>query len=428
MATNPSLPHPPSPPPSVEPTRPSRRPVRLPDEIILEIIDWCDHLHSTRPSSLSRERDEALAALCHLARRFRPAAERTLYSRFKIFALRHDVVLRTLYHRPELRPHVIEVNFHLFGPALEDDEFDDEHVAAVLGDLPTVEDVSVCTADAVVLALVFTGLHRPLRRLRILDPHEEVQPILRQHAPTFAELEHLHIANIDGNPRATPTPVDLPKLTSLSTSIPSSWTSFAAFTSLVRPTLTSLALPLSQELGTYDLGGFSALKTLRLFDPAGTGSGNCRPLSAADLLALFRTCTSTSTSTSPSLTSLALEGDLSRASNPKLEPPFAHVLAALPPSLAHLALLARTWSRSQRVGLADAAAAYLIGAARAPGLRSLRIGGGKGAVAERFRELTVQRPGGESGETMLLVDWLEEEGVRVTTVAEFSALPAESAH
>ncbi|GAA5916373.1 hypothetical protein JCM8208_003414 [Rhodotorula glutinis] len=424
MSTDPSPPHPPPPPPPVAATRPSRPPVRLPDEIILDIIDWCNYLSGARPTRLPREREEALAALCHLARRFRPAAQRALYSRFQIGALRTDPILRTLYARPDLRPRVEAVDFRLFEPALDDDEIDDERVAAVLRDLPNVVDVSLRSADAVVRALSTSGLRGPLRRLRVLDPHEEVQSLLRQYEAIVVEFELLHVANIESDPRPGPGPVKLPKLTSLSTSMPCQWASFAAFTSLVRPTLTSLALPLSRELGTYDLAGFSALKSLRLFDPTGTGYGHCRSPSSADLLALLRTCTSASTS--PFLTSLALEGDLSRASNPKLDPPFDLVLAALPPSLEHLTLLARNWGGASRAGLADAVSAYLVGEARAPALRSLCIGGGKGVVAERFRELTARRSSGQDGEMMLLVDWLEGEGVQVTTVAESSSSPIES--
>ncbi|GAA5842181.1 hypothetical protein JCM9279_002812 [Rhodotorula babjevae] len=414
MTLSPSLPHPPPAPPLLHATRPSRPPVHLPDEIILDIIDWCDHLDGARPIQLPYERNQTLAVVCRLAKRFRANAERVLYSRVAFWSPSAESALHVLYDRPDLRPHVRAVDFAVLDAGLDGDE----RIAHVMRDLPNLDEVNIRTLGSAAQAMLFSASERPLRRVRIIDPQGDVRPLLRQHARRLAHVKELHIASICGDPGQPLRPIELVELASLSTSLPRPWDTFATCTAVARAKLVHVTLPLSQELGTYRLDVFPLLKSLHLHDTTGTGYGLCRPPSSADLVALLRT--------SRSLTSFALEGDLSRASSPTLDPPFAHVLAALPPSLKHLALLTCDWGGTSRAGPADAAAAYLVGRERAPALRSVRIGGANGVVAERFRALWVRRAAGEQGEMMRLVDWLEEEGVAVTTVAERSAWPTES--
>lgn len=72
----------PPPPPSIDDDFRSTQPrAYLPDELILEIVEWCDLVRGARPVRLPHERDQTLAALCRLARRSRANAERVLYSR-----------------------------------------------------------------------------------------------------------------------------------------------------------------------------------------------------------------------------------------------------------------------------------------------------------------------------------------------------------
>jgi len=408
--------HPPPRPQAVEATVPSRPPVRLPDEVILDIIDWCGHLDGARPIRLPYARNQTLAALCRLGKRFRANAERVLYARVAFWSPSSESAVRALYDRPDLRQHVRAVDFAVLDAGLDRDK----RVAHVVRDLPNLDEVNIRTLGPAAQAMLFSASERPLRRVRIIDPQGDVRPLLRQHARRLAHVKELHIASICGDPGQPLRPIDLAELVSLSTSLPRSWDTFATCTAVAQANLVHLSLPLSQELGAYRLGVFPSLKSLHLRNTTGTGYGLCRPPSSADLVFVLRTARA--------LASLALEGDLSRASSPHLDPSFAHVLAALPPSLEHLTLLACDWGGTSRAGLADVAAAYLVGGARAPALRSVRVGGGKGVIAQRFRELAVRRAAGEVGGTVRLVDWLEEEGVRVTTVAEFSALPAESAH
>jgi len=372
----------------------ARHPFRLSDELALMVVEC--------PDRLPDEREQTLAALCRLARRFRANAERVLYSRVDLSSSWDGSVMRTLYERPELRPLVKAVDLTFAHSDLDD------RVEQVLRELPNLQELSLRAPDPTAQGVLLSAPGPPIRRLRLVHPWDDVRPLLSRYPERLVGVRVLHIANIGGDAVQPPRPIELPKLALLSTSIPCDWPTFSSSSSLFRMSLTSLTLPLSRELGAYDLHAFTALRTLRLCDTYRAGYGSCRPPSAADLVAVFGTCRQ--------VTSLGLEGDLSRASSKKSDPSFAAALAALPPGLEHLALLARTWAGPSCAGLADAVAAYVTGEARSPALRTLRLGGGQGAVAERFRALKVRQSDGQDDERVSLSAWLSEVGVEVTTV------------
>jgi len=105
----------------------------LPDELILMVVDQCDHL---RPDSA---RTRALAALCRLARRYHAHAQRVLYSRIELVDenvvwLEPGSLVDALVRKASLRRLVRSVGVSYYSTTV----LEVPRVRAALGDLPNV--------------------------------------------------------------------------------------------------------------------------------------------------------------------------------------------------------------------------------------------------------------------------------------------------
>ncbi|BGP42279.1 hypothetical protein JCM10450v2_006372 [Rhodotorula kratochvilovae] len=109
----------------------------LPDDVVLLIIDACD--------LLEKDRGKTLAALCRLAKRYKAAAERALYSRVKLRThwepqpVVPGTALHTLVQESRLRASVKSIILRI-----PDEHAQDPQVASLLEDLPNVEEILLC--------------------------------------------------------------------------------------------------------------------------------------------------------------------------------------------------------------------------------------------------------------------------------------------
>ncbi|BGP42333.1 hypothetical protein JCM10449v2_006338 [Rhodotorula kratochvilovae] len=369
----------------------------LPDELVLMIIDTCDHLE--------KDREKTLAALCRLAKRYKGAAERLLYSRVELQPHGQGqpgvpgTALHTLARRTTLRPYVKSVDLnierkhaqdaHVWGPA--------EHEEIMLHLLSSV----ITAGDR------FLGHgHIHLRGIRAEGYTTILRDLMQRHPAAFAALTRLDLEHL---PAPVPPSYACTSVTSFSLNYLTAPDTFATFTSTFSACLTSLRLPLTTRLTDHTLAGFWNLEQLSLFRVG----LNTEWLEEA--IPCVKAFLATAASL-PSFISLAIEGTLvvdnsGRGCNPPLwvratpqDIPRSskEILNAIPSQIQHLSLVT-SFFRAEDV------ASYLLGPLRPPALRTLRLGG---CVGEGFKEFA-----GTKKAWYAAFEWkMEKAGIELTTV------------
>ncbi|BGP42378.1 hypothetical protein JCM10450v2_006472 [Rhodotorula kratochvilovae] len=378
----------------------------LPDDVVLLVTDTCDHLE--------RDRGKTLAALCRLAKRYKGAAERVLYSRVELDAdssaaqpVTPGTPLYTLVHVPRLRPYVKSVTL----------EISDEHtklppVVDVLSDLKNVEELSVpaLAGRASHIFLAQGNLH--IRSVRTEELGMYARRVLQRYSATFSSLTRLVLRTI--SVYAPPAPPFCAGVTSLSVEFLAEPKAFVTFTSAFASHLTRLRLPMTSLLQGCSLAVFPHLKHSSLFTRiTAQGLVEAIPhatsvLHTADSLTSFVPLgiegvllVRESTPEGPRYTEqvACVFGDETLAEIPALS---TRLLQAIPPQIQHLSFVTFLFR-------ADDVAAFLLGPSRPPALRTLRLGDG---VGQGFKEFARTRSAwyADFARTM------EEAGVELTTV------------
>ena len=182
-------------PPATPPAAPTPRPPRrLPDELVLLIVEWCAYFED------NDERKRTFAALCLVSRRYKPAAERHLYSRLTLTSEVLDKgatvtsAAQTLARRPELRQHVKSAAFDEIGPS-----FVEEHtsVAALFLLLPNIEELVKPYWDSPALACMLTSAQARIRRLVVDRFDIDADMVLDAHPQVFSALRELRVERLD---------------------------------------------------------------------------------------------------------------------------------------------------------------------------------------------------------------------------------------
>ncbi|BGP42358.1 hypothetical protein JCM10449v2_006363 [Rhodotorula kratochvilovae] len=335
----------------------------LPDELVLLVIESCDHLE--------KDREKTLAALCRLAKRYREAAERVLYSRVELEAdfpaaqpVTPGTPLYTLTYVPRLRPYVKSVTLEIF----------DEHarllpVVDLLSDLKNVEELS-------------------------------------RHWAAFSSVTRLVLGTILIN--AATAPPLCAGVTSFSLEDLYDLRTFVTFTSAFASHLTCLRLPMTSQLQGHSLAIFPNLKHLSLVTHLAAQGLVVAIPHAASVLDTAGSLTSfgvlivrENTPHGPQYAEQAVcdFGDETLAEIPPLS---THLLQAIPPQVQRLSFVTFLFR-------ADDVATFLLGPSRPPALRTLRLGGG---VGQGFKESARSRSAWYSN----FERTMEEAGVEVTTV------------
>ncbi|BGP42364.1 hypothetical protein JCM10450v2_006458 [Rhodotorula kratochvilovae] len=383
----------------------ARLPLRLPDDVVLLVIETCE--------KLEKDRYKTLAVLCRLAKRYQGAAERELYSRVELEAdfpaaqpVTPGTPLYTLVHVPRLRPNVKSVQLDI-----ERKHAQDAHVWGVLQDLPNVEEITLhLFSSTKTVSDRFLGHgHIHLRGLSVEGDTAILRELMQRHPAAFAALTRLDLQYL---PDPVPAPHACTAVTSLSLKYLTAPDTFATFTSTFSASLTSLSLPLGAQLASHTLASFQNLKHLSLF----CVELNIKGLEEAIpcVKALLATAASL-----PSFVSLAIEGALfvdildipgwgcnpplwARATPQDIPSSSEEIFAAIPSQVQHLSLITSFFR-------ANDVAAFLLGADRPPGLRTLRLGGGHG---QGFKEFA----GTKSEWYADFERTMEDAGVEVTTM------------
>ncbi|BGP50523.1 hypothetical protein JCM10450v2_006442 [Rhodotorula kratochvilovae] len=295
----------------------------LPDDVVLLVIETCDHLE--------KDRHKTLAALCRIAKRCKGAAERVLYSRVELEAdssaaqpVTPGTPLHTLVNVPRLRPNVQSVTL----------EISNEHaelppVVDLLSDLKNVEELSTHSA-------AFSSVTRLVLGTILINAAT---------APPFcAGVTSFSIEYLD-DPRA-----------------------FVSFTSAFASHLTHLRLPIVHQLQGHGLATFPKLKHLSLVGKGFTAQALAG--SNPHVASLLATAASLTTLVSLEFKSVLVDVAKSALASP------TKLSEVTPSQIQHLSLVT-SFFRAEDV------ASYLLGASRPPALKTLRLGG---AVGQGFNE------------------------------------------
>ncbi|GAA5842113.1 hypothetical protein JCM9279_002790 [Rhodotorula babjevae] len=376
------------------PTSPARAPRRLPDELVLMVAEWC--------SGLRYGRDATLATLCRLAKRFKAAVERVLYSSVVLVGgpLYARSTLNTLVHFPRYRQLVKRVNLSIRCASIADLA---PEVISVLCSMPNVEEVRV--ADQAASPTLPLLLVHPTCRLRIYSAPVWTTAdarFSRSHPRAFAFLEHM--ATDDSS--ALLAAAACPALSSLHIACgtdfsPARW---ARYSAALGNRLTSLSLHLEDEsLG--QVGDLSTLRRLEHLRLRMTVSGGRARLDrdGPAIMALMQ-----SLPRSPSLVRLELNVDVTMSDGSRdplvafpIPASYSDILFAIPPQIRHLTLVTDAIP-------ATIFATYLLSPLRPPALRTLRLGDDLGYGLSVILDDAECPHGALAGE-------LERAGIEVTT-------------
>ncbi|BGP42308.1 hypothetical protein JCM10449v2_006313 [Rhodotorula kratochvilovae] len=377
----------------------------LPDDVVLLIIDACDHLE--------KDRGKTLAALCRLAKRYKEGAEHVLYSRVELRTHREPqpvtpgTPLYTLVHVPRLRPNVKSVTL----------EISDEHarlppVVDLLQDLNNIEELSLPDRLWRASDIVLAQENLRIRTVHIQELQVYAPLMLKRYSAAFSSLTRVALGTIPID--ASTAPPSFAGVTSLAIESLADPKAFVTFTSAFASHFTCLRLPMTRQLQGYSLAIFPNLKHLSLFTRV-TAQGLVGAIPhAASLL--------DTAGSLRSFVSLGIEGVLVVRENTPDGPRYTEevacdfgdenlaeipalstrLLQAIPPQVQHLSFVTFLFR-------ADDVATYVLGPSRPPALRTLRLGG---AVGQGFKELGRSRSAwyADFERTM------EEAGVELTTV------------
>ncbi|TNY23279.1 hypothetical protein DMC30DRAFT_450686, partial [Rhodotorula diobovata] len=356
-------------------------PLRLPNEIILEIIEW----------------------------RYKGAAERALYSKVRLSTrdkVREGTALAALVNKPALRPFVEEIKTPLGWTGPENDR-----IAALLRDLPHVKAACVTEVTKAWDHLLSSGkVH--LRQVMVSSWSAAEEALVDDYPQAFCMLKRLCIFQLDADLASNPIhPASLPRLEDLDIIAGTDTTSFDSFTTPFRTQLVSLTLPVSFALSGCNLATFSALKHLALYC---SGLGRLVELEG-DLPVPVVISILSSVSSLRHLQSLSLKVYLAPCSGmqrgfpkvlnrflpPELPASTRTILDTIPRQIQHLSL-------DTDCLRPDDVAAYLLSPRRPSRLRTLRIGRKVGrGVAEILES--------DEGPYGALAGTLERAGIEVTT-------------
>ncbi|GAA5842098.1 hypothetical protein JCM9279_002786 [Rhodotorula babjevae] len=359
-------------------------PRRLPDELIIMVIERCNYL--------SYKRDQTLAALCHLNKRFKPAAERVLYSKVNLEGEpAANTVLYALVHFRRFRSFVKKVQLCIEHSTLDAINTDVVHV---LCGLPHVEELDAYSIDAAPGLL----LAHPDCRLRYFSLEEwdsKAARLMASRHGALAALEHLEIGFIDDFSGAPPV---LPSLKQLSVQEGHECPAFKQFVAPLVGQITSLSLmDRSTSFGAVDLSTWAKLEHLtldlrHLLDQAELESAISIIVAAIQSAPRW-----------PGLASFALGASAYQRTSFELPASTNDILLALPPQLRVLTLLTNA---IRAVDLAT----FLLSSLRPPALRTLRLGRALGRDFRAILNDAEGRHGALAGE-------LERAGIEVTTTA-----------
>ena len=403
---------PPPPPPRGDPGR-----QRLPTEVLYLVVDWCAELGDDRDRhqvSLQGTplRDRTLAALARTTRALQHPAERALYSTAVVspdWGRAETVPPRTqlysLSRCPRLRPLVREVVVKLQTGSTATE------TAMLLAALPNVEAIFSSASGTLYGEPLELLLQQDSIRLRRWSVRSWplIMHLPAAHPDAFSTLKRLDLGELstyDDHSEEAPPCASLDTLTVSSIAFPEA---VAAFTAPLQGTLRRLDLPMTGGPQLHDLSRLVNLEHLSL-NPA-------QHLETANLVQATPSIVETlrSAASLPALSTFEIIGTLlwkdprdpswssARPSKPHQVPPCADLIVdAIPPRVVHLTL-------DTSALRAEHVAAWLVGARRPPGLRSLRIGNDVGhglSAILRSRE----------GPYGALAETLEAAGVVVTTV------------
>ncbi|TNY23789.1 hypothetical protein DMC30DRAFT_280066 [Rhodotorula diobovata] len=388
---------------------------RLPDELIVEVIEWCDRLADMRTATL--------ASLCRVSKRYQEAAERRLYSGINLqdavlgsgrsAKVRKRSAVGTLMRQARLRPLVKALY------VTRDEDAETDLFAGLLGKLTNVEEVDCqCRAGCLqkLSDLLAHGNVR-LRAIRVPAWDDNLQAVVRNHPHVFSALERVCLTWPTAN---LTMPALAPSLRALHISLDGSATFAAALAASCRDTLVHLRIPIPRSGQTHDFAGFRHLQSLVLAVTAELGAIGWGEAAPHLVLTLHSMAALTS------LRSFAVEGRLvitrplwgppgefapigSAVTNPAEFPSSSkRILAAIPPQIRHLSLVTSCF-------LADDVAAYLRSTDRPRELATLRIGDEVGRGVAGIL-------GDSTGPFGSLADTLARAGVDVTTVGPFDKM------
>ncbi|BGP42349.1 hypothetical protein JCM10449v2_006354 [Rhodotorula kratochvilovae] len=409
----------------------------LPDDVVLLVIETCDHLE--------KDRHKTLAALCRIAKRCKGAAERVLYSRVELEAdssaaqpVTPGTPLHTLVNVPRLRPNVQSVTL----------EISNEHaelppVVDLLSDLKNVEELSVPHLAGWASTIFLAQENLRICSVCTQELSMHARRVLQTHSAAFSSVTRLVLGTILIN--AATAPPFCAGVTSFSIEYLDDPRAFVSFTSAFASHLTHLRLPIVHQLQGHGLATFPKLKHLSLVGKGFTAQALAG--SNPHVASLLATAASLTTLVSLEFKSVLVDVAKSVRDNVALSSRGARATLGTPPSSVN-AILSQalasptklsevTPSQIQHLSLvtsffrAEDVASYLLGASRPPALKTLRLGG---AVGQGFNEFARTKS-----------EWyadfegtMEQAGVELTTVDQgehahstvmpFAILPDELVH
>ncbi|KPV73506.1 uncharacterized protein RHOBADRAFT_45469 [Rhodotorula graminis WP1] len=368
---------------------------RLPDELVVMVIDWCDHLDDKRLGTL--------AALCRLSKRFTPVAERLLYSDLVLNSypgepLNTNSALYALIKHPRLRRLVKKVDLYIENESLDD--MSDEIIHVLCG-MPNIQDMLAPALPAARLVLA-----NPECRLLSFNPFRwdnDAASLMVDRPTAFTVLQHVGVEFEDGLTNGPP-PV-LPAFSSLAVRRGHELPAFALFTAPLAGQLTDLVIyHSSNPFSPADLSAWIRLRRLEVY----TWVLHDRvqlDRSIPGVVAILQSVPRSPVFTSFALRLVASESGSTAGAEASFELPASSndILLALPPHLHHLSLVTNA---IRSVDLAT----YLLSSLRPPALRTLRVGH---ALGSGFRAILDDADGVHSA----LAGELERAGIEVTTTA-----------
>ncbi|TNY18361.1 hypothetical protein DMC30DRAFT_403280 [Rhodotorula diobovata] len=394
-------------------TTPPPAPRPLPDDLVLLVIECCEEMDHY-------DRQDTLAKMCRVAKRYREAAERRLYRSVNLAGgtglLGHDhdpSPLQTLVKQARLRVHVREVEL-----LLDRRQVRRAGVAALLRNLPNVEAlvVEIDTQPGVRALLAQPAL----RLLRLeADFSEDLAATIDAHPLVFANLERLDVGSIC-KPAAVRFSQPVPPVRSLRIQEVADVATFEGLCAALSTTLVSLRIPFfpAQERRPFHLGRFPKLERIEMDSSAMVASFQAQ---LEDIISTMR-----SMATLPSLAALELRGTLLVSATaregsllPEIIPASQEevpsslseaILDAVPSQIRHLSLVG-TCPRT------DDVMAYLLGPRRPPKLETLGLGGDLDCTLGKVLRYYGGAVGGPYG---ALAATLERADIQVVSVDELA--------
>ncbi|GAA5930783.1 hypothetical protein JCM3775_003865 [Rhodotorula graminis] len=413
----PPVPASPSPPPlPTVPTVPivhDGLPPRLPVELILEIIEWCDHL--------AEKRSATLAALCRLAKSYQHAAEHALYSDVRLSwgdrsgpqpeatdSVPSGLVLHTLVHHARLRPLVKSLEVALHGS-----EGHHPEVMSLLGSLPGVESYSTERCPGAVSRDQMDGLRRVLSnvgvKIRTLDLGTwtpTAAALVRDYPQAFTTFKHLKLERLVDYRGTAPSGPNV-GVETLALEVSVGPRAFVSLTSPFCKTVLSLRLPVtgSEATQSLKLRPFVKLERLDLLVPK-KDRGPAFQDAIPNIVSLLLSAASLQHLVSLTIQEAVVQPPLDflgpAPESTQLSMSAHHILNAVPFQIQRLTVDAPGFLSTDIVE-------WLLSPCRPPQLQSLRLGGDTGVGLNKL----LRRTTGRYGE---LARTLAEAGIEVTTL------------